>query len=120
MEFIALLSSGKGTWGQVAGLINRYEWEKIVLVTSDFFKSTVKKFHFNKKTEVICIDFNQSIKLVIEQLKEKLKNKFHGTEVAVSIASGSGKEHTALISALLQLPVGIKFVVLTKEGLTEL
>ena len=120
MEFIALLSSGKGTWGQVAGLVNRYDWEKIILITNDFFKPAVKKFSFNKKTEVISINFDQEIKSVINQLKEKLKNKFQGTEVALSILSGSGKEHIALISALLQLPIGIKFVVLTRSGLIKL
>jgi len=120
MEFIALLSSGKGTWGQVVGLINRGEWEKTIIVTSDFFKPIIKKFNFNKKTEIVVIDFNKGIKNTIEQLKEKLKNKIEGTEVALSIASGAGKEHMAIISALLQLPVGVKFVVLTKEGIIKL
>ena len=40
-------------------------------------------------------------------------------EVAVSIASGDGKEHMALLSALINLPVGIKFVALTKDGVAE-
>ncbi|UZE93773.1 MAG: hypothetical protein IB618_03325 [Candidatus Pacearchaeota archaeon] len=120
MELIALLSSGKGTWGQVAGLINRGEWDKTILVISDFFKSIIKNFDFSKKADIIFIDFNKDIKKVIEEIREKLKNKVQGTEIALSIASGSGKEHMALISALLQLPVGIKFVVLTKEGITEI
>ena len=29
MELVALISSGKGTWGQVSGLIKYGEWEKI-------------------------------------------------------------------------------------------
>ena len=40
-----------------------------------------------------------------------------GTEVALSIASGEGKEHMALISALLSLPAGIRFTALTREGI---
>ena len=55
-----------------------------------------------------------------KEIIEKLKNKIEGSEVALSIASGTGKEHMALISALLALPVGIKFVVLTREGIKEL
>ena len=39
-----------------------------------------------------------------------------GTEVALSIASGDGREHMALISALLSLPVGVRFTALTKDG----
>lgn len=38
-------------------------------------------------------------------------------EVALSIASGTGKEHMALISALIDMPVGIKFTALTKDGI---
>lgn len=119
MELVALLSSGKGTWGQVAGLINRGEWEKIVLIGNDFMNSKIKEFEFAKKAEIVVVDFNKSIKEVIMELKEKLKEKIQGTEVALSIASGSGKEHMALISALLQLPVGVKFIALTKDGIIE-
>lgn len=119
MEFIALLSSGKGTWGQVAGLVNRGSWDKVVLICDNFFKSSATKFEFVKKAEVITVGFDKPIKEIIEDVKEKLKGKINGTEVALSIASGSGKEHMAIISALLQLPVGIKFVALTREGIIE-
>ncbi len=120
MEFIALLSSGKGTWGQVIGLINRGQWDKIIIITSDFFRSTISKFNFDKELEIIAVDFDKSIEDTIKQIRENLKDKIQGTEVALSIASGKGKEHMALISALLQLPVGIKFVILTKEGIIKL
>ena len=51
---------------------------------------------------------------------QKLKGKIAGTEVALSLSSGDGKEHMALISALINLPVGIRFAVLTKEGIVDL
>jgi hypothetical protein len=51
---------------------------------------------------------------------KKLKGKFNGTEVGLTIASGNGKEHMALISALINLPVGIRFAALTKEGIIDL
>jgi hypothetical protein len=119
MELVVLLSSGKGTWGQVAGIVNRGTWDKIIFITSDFFKDIVKKFDFSKKGEVIIIDFNKPIKEVISEIKNKIKEKIDGTEVALSIASGNGKEHMALISSLLQIPAGIKFVALVKEGIIE-
>lgn len=119
MELIALLSSGKGTWGQVAGLVNRGTWDKIILICDNFFKSSVGKFDFSKKAEVISVSFDKTIKETIEEIKEKLKGKLNGTEVALSIASGEGKEHMTLISALLQLPVGIKFVALTRDGIID-
>jgi len=112
MELIALLSSGKGTWGQVAGLIKQGEWDSIILVGNDF----AKKFTCEKKHEFIEIQDN-NIKEMKKEILEKLKNKIKGTEVALSIASGIGKEHMAVISALLSIPVGIRFVVLTQEGI---
>jgi len=112
MELVALLSSGKGTWGQVSGLIKQGEWENIILVGDEF----ARKFVLEKKHEFIEIKESSLIKMK-QDILEKLKGKIKGTEVALSIASGSGKEHMALISALLSIPVGIRFTALTKEGI---
>ncbi len=116
MELVALLSSGKGTWGQVAGLINRGEWENIILIGSEF----AEKFTTDKKHEFIQVKTNQQIVELKQELMKKLKGKIKGTEVALSVASGDGKEHMALISALLSLPVGVRFAVLTKDGIIHL
>lgn len=113
MELVAILSSGKGTWGQVAGLISRGEWEKIILVADDFSK----KFDAGKKAEMVVVDFNKPLIELKDDMKNKLKEKIDGMEVALSIASGEGKEHMALISALIDIPVGIKFTALTKDGI---
>ena len=116
MELIALLSTGKGTWAQVAGLIKHGDWEKIIILGDDF----AKQFTSEKKFEFIKIDLNKKIKDLKEEFSKKLKGKIKGTEVFLSVASGSGKEHMALISALINLPVGIRFVALTKEGIINL
>ncbi len=116
MELVALLSSGKGSWGQISGLIKRGEWENIILVGDEFAES----FSVSKKHEFIKINTNKNIKELKEEIMEKFKGKIKGTEVALSIASGNGKEHMALISALLSLPVGIRFAVLTKQGIIDL
>ncbi len=112
MELVAFLGSGKGTWGQVAGVINRGDWESIILIGTDF----AKKFTVEKDFEFIEITTSAIVDLKEEILK-KLKGKIRGTEVALTIASGDGKEHMALISALLSLPTGIRFTVLTKDGI---
>ncbi|MEK6872179.1 MAG: hypothetical protein AABX16_04720 [Nanoarchaeota archaeon] len=112
MELVAFLGEGKGTWGQVAGVINHGEWDNIFLVGEEFAKqfTSQKKFEFIQVTQSAITDLK-------EEILQKLKGKLHGTEVALSIASGDGKQHMALISALLSNPVGIRFVVLTKDGL---
>ncbi|MBM3233477.1 hypothetical protein FJZ19_00100 [Candidatus Pacearchaeota archaeon] len=116
MELIALLSSGKGTWAQVAGLINRGEWDNIILIGSEF----AEKFTTEKKHEFIKVDTGKRIVELKQEILEKLNGKIQGTEVALSIASGEGKEHMALISALLSLPVGVRFTALTQEGIIYL
>ncbi len=116
MELIALLSSGKGTWAQVSGLIKYGEWDKIILLGDDF----AKQFTTEKPFEFIRIDLNKKLKDLKDEFMQKLKGKLDGTEVALSIASGDGKEHMALISALINIPVGIRFAALTKDGVVDL
>jgi hypothetical protein len=58
MELIALLSTGKGTWAQVAGLIKHGDWEKITILGDDF----AKQFTLEREFEFIKIDLNKKIK----------------------------------------------------------
>jgi len=116
MELVALLSSGKESWAQVFGLMTHGDWEKIILLGSDF----AKDFKHATKFEFIQVDLNKKIKDLRQEFLEKLKGKINGMEVALSIASGDGKEHMALVSALINLPVGIRFAALTKEGIIDL
>jgi hypothetical protein len=116
MELVALLSSGQGTWAQVSGLMKHGEWDNIILIGDEFAKG----FTHEKKFDFIKVDLHSKIKELHEELLKKLKGKINGTEVALSIASGDGKEHMALISALINLPVGIRFAALTKEGVIDL
>lgn len=112
MELICFLGAGEGTWGQVAGVINRGDWESIILIGNDF----ARKFDSQKDFEFIEIKPAGIVEMKDEILK-KLQGKIKGTEVALSIASGNGKEHMALISAILNLPAGIRFTALTKDGI---
>jgi len=116
MELVALLSSGKGSWAQVSGLMKQGTWDKIILIGDDF----AKQFSHEKPFEFIQVNLTQSIKDLRDNFKEKLQGKFEGMEVAVSLASGEGKEHMALVSALINLPMGVRFVALTKEGILDL
>ena len=116
MELIALLSTGKGTWAQVSGLMKYGEWDNIIILGSEF----AKQFTSEAKFEFIKVDLDKKLKDLKEDFSKKIKGKIGGTEVALSIASGDGKEHMALISALINLPVGIRFAALTKDGVIDL
>lgn len=117
MELVALLSTGKGSWGQVAGLMQKGEWEKIVVVGTPFAKEfNVSGVPF----DFVEFDPDKPLIALKKEFEKKLKGKIDGMEVALSIASGNGKEHMALQSALLSLPVGVRFTALTKDGVVML
>lgn len=97
-------------------MIKYGEWDKIILLGNDF----AKQFTAEKEFEFIRIDLDKKISNLRDEFMQKLKGKISGTEVALSIASGEGKEHMALISALINLPVGIRFAALTKDGVIDL
>ena len=115
MEFVAFLGNDKENWGQITALVNRLDCENAVLVKDKSVESIPST---EKKCEVINVNSESPLTELKEDMLKKLKGKIEGAfEVAVSLASGSGKEHMALISALLSIPVGIKLVVYTKNGI---
>ena len=116
MELVALLSGGQESWGQVSGLISHGEWGNIILIGD----SQAESFKVDEKHDFIKIDSSKTLVELKKEIIDKLKGKIKGTEVALSIAAGNGKEHMALISALLLLPTGVRFTALTKEGIVYL
>ena len=112
MELICFLGTGEGTWGQVAGVINKGDWENIIIIGNDL----ARKFNVEKDFEFIEVKSTGLVDLK-EEINKKLQGKVRGTEVAISIASGNGKEHMAFISGILSLPAGIRFTALTKDGI---
>jgi hypothetical protein len=114
MEFVAYVGTDKENWGQITALMNRLEAEKSILVMS---KQAVG-FPLNDRCEVVSVDPTKPMVEFKEDILNKLKPIVKGDfEVTVSLASGTGKEHMALIAALLNAPVGVKLVVYTKEGI---
>ncbi|MFH1209723.1 MAG: hypothetical protein V1663_02965 [archaeon] len=113
-DLVACLSTGKGTWGHVSRI--RDDFERVYLITNDYGKENFQK---DEKTELIPLNFNLGIKELRDEIENALKDKLKG-DVAINIISGTGKEHMALISALLKLGVGIRLVALTKDGIEEI
>lgn len=111
-DLVACLSTGKGTWGKVAVLMKSEPWDKIFVVTNQFGKDN---FTTNDKISFVVVDPNASIEKIKEDIISQLTDKMYGPEVAVNFISGSGKEHMALISALLNLGLGIRLVT-QKDG----
>ena len=113
MDLVAFLGKDIDSWKQVNALINKGEWGKIALLKNKDSEAFPKK----ENTEIINIDCSRNL----IDLKEDIQNKLSKVigkefEIALSIASGNGKEHMALISALLSIPVGVRLVAFTKDG----
>ena len=114
---VACLSTGKGTWGHVSRLIEDETWDKVILITNDYGKENFKK---KDNVELISVNLTQGIRDLITEIETSLKYKITDTEVAVNFISGTGKEHMALISALLKSGLGIRLIALTSEGIKEI
>ena len=71
MELVALLSTGKGSWVQIAGLIEQGEWDSIILIGDDY----ARKFMPNKPSTFIYANLEQPIKELRDDFAEKLKDK---------------------------------------------
>lgn len=117
MELVACLSTGKGTWGHVSRMIEDGKFDRIYLITNDYGK---ENYNASDKTELISVNSNQGLVELRDEIFKILKDKIKDSEVAVNFVSGTGKEHMALMAALLKLGVGIRFLALTKNGVEEI
>lgn len=111
-ELVACLGIGKGSWINVSEIIKSSDWDKIFIITNDFGKENfLKRFDIKKELNFVVVNDNNPVDILIKDIKKELKDKLKGPEVALNIISGSGKIHTAVISSLLNLGLGIRFVV---------
>lgn len=108
---IACLSTGKGTWTEVAKLIQYGNWSKVFLITLPFGRDNFKP---DSKTELIVIDENLELNSLKEDIKRQLEGRVTDFEVALNFSSGSGKEHMAVVEAVLEL--GLNFRLVTFSG----
>lgn len=116
-DLVACLSSGEKSWAHVDRLIKEQDWKKVFLITNDFGK---KNFKPDKEAEFIEVDFQKPVFELIEDIRRGLNGRLTDLEVALNIVSGNGKEHMAILSALLKLGVGVRLMAVTKEGVREL
>ena len=116
-DLVACLSTGKGTWSHVSQLLRSGEWEHVYLLTNQF---GIDNFQKNDKTELITIDEQKSLKELRDDIKTALQEKIKSSEIAVNFVSGDGREHMALVTALIQLGVSIRFVIPTEKGVEEI
>ncbi len=114
-DLIAYVSSGAGTWAHLRKVMDGENWEQIFLIISPL---ATEKFTHKKSFAEIKISEDLTITELKEFIKSQLSGKVHGMEVGVNIVSGTGKEHTALLLAIMELGFGMRFVYATKDGIS--
>lgn len=108
-HLIAILGMGKGSWGHIARLIAETDWQSITLMANDWGKE-----HFKPSKEVNWVMVNN--RAGFEILKTEIRTHLPKGEIAVSLISGSGKEHMAIIAALRENKQAYEIVLLTGQG----
>jgi len=108
-NFVATLGKGRGTWGHVARLIQEEEWDSILLVSNEFCQ---ENFTPGKEVQWVLVNSRTGF----ESLKDTVKEKLPEADIFVSLVSGIGKEHMALVAALKDSGKDFKVVTLTGDG----
>ncbi|AJF60677.1 MAG: hypothetical protein J4224_02700 [Candidatus Diapherotrites archaeon] len=108
-SFMATLGVGKGTWGHVARLITEEQFKKIVLISTEWGK---ENFAPQKECDWVIVNNRAGF----EVIKDEIKGKLPDGEICVSLVSGSGKEHMALLAALKESNKPFQVVTLTGNG----
>lgn len=121
-HLVACLGSEKGTWAGLGRIIASRLFDKVYLVTDDFGMDNYETPDISGvNIGLIHLDFNKSSEDLVPELYVILKKKFsddkiQDLDIAVNIVSGTGKEHSVVISTLMKLGYGIRLVDLDKNG----
>ncbi len=116
-DLVACYTSGEKSLAHVERLVNEQEWENIFLITDSPKNNDAMP---GKDIKFIHVDTKKPVSELIEDIRKGLHGKINDFEIAVNIVSGTGKEHMAILSALLKLGMGIRLLAVTKEGVKEL
>jgi hypothetical protein len=117
------LDMGANTWTNLNKIIHSELFDKIYLVTNDFGIKNYVKPHVKPHISItlVQLDFNKASEDLVPELyvilkKHFMQDKVQDLDMAVNITSGTGKEHSVVISTLMKLGYGIRLVDLDKDG----
>ena len=115
-NLIALLSSGKGTWGQVNSLLKVEKWDHIYLLCNNY---AYENFECDPQTVTKLILDENKIVESMNKLGKFFRTQIKDIDIALNLSSGTGMEHMAVVSAVLKAGLGIKFVYADYDELKE-
>src|SRR3989344_5004796 len=116
---IACLSTGKGTWTEESKIAQSQDWNKVFLITNQFGK---ENYTPGKNMELVLVDSfpDTPTTIITEQIKNQLKERITDFEVALNLVSGSGKEHMAILEAVLQLGLNFRLIAVNRNNVEVL
>ena len=107
-DLVACIGAGKGTWTGVFRLAAMPEFENVFLIANEWTKNTLKTE--SPKIKIITINDAQTTAQIRDSIAAQMKGMVKGLEAAINMDSGTGKEHTAMITALMRLGLSFRFV----------
>ncbi|MCC7569084.1 MAG: hypothetical protein KO463_05675 [Candidatus Methanofastidiosa archaeon] len=105
---IATLGVGKGTWGKVKRICSE-EWDSVILLGNAWAKDTYKPAN-----EWIVLEDEKDVCQLVEDIKPSLDRDLG--EIYINLLSGSGREHNAVVAALLSLNKKFTMVCVCDDG----
>lgn len=105
---ITLLGTGKGTWLEVHNILRLHAFEKVII----FIDSWAAKDYKNEFGAILVpLPDEASTTELVGIMKQHVVNiPKTDFEVALNIASGTGKQHAALFTAVITSGFGIRLV----------
>jgi len=101
----------------VKALIEKNDWDGVFVVTTE---DVVGSLEYEGEVGFLLIDSKKATETIMDDIYTKLKGNLSGFQVAVNLFSGTGKEHMAILGAILKLGMGVRLVKQGKEEVEEL
>ncbi|MDD3178082.1 MAG: hypothetical protein PHR26_01045 [Candidatus ainarchaeum sp.] len=112
--FLGVLSTGKGTWGQVAHIVDNTDYQEVYLISNEWAQD---KFSCSKKVNWIIIDPRKGFSEILGDIEEQFPKNL--TEIDLNIHSGSGKEHSAILAILQKKKIKFNIITINAEGIIK-
>ena len=93
-------------------------WDKVFLITNKFGEENFKNRPESVRLVVVDAD-NSDVVSLTEQIKKQLDGQISDFEIALNLASGYGKEHMAVLEAVLELGLNFRLVTVNSYGRLE-
>jgi hypothetical protein len=110
---ITILGTGKGTWHEVHALLALRAFDSALVFIDDW---AAKSYQNEYGATLNPVPEQATSEQLIELFSERIKQHQTATgnaaefDVALNLASGSGKQHAALLAAVLRLGYGVRLV----------